>query len=926
MSNRRAETAQAVKTRLRGVLPDRVVEAVHRARALRRAGSPVDQRRADALAGMYEKLRKAYEVKAPPARGGLLPEVGHVREVEEAALHGEDVYAEFFWSIRRDADIETAFITWYRRALTVVKMPARARSVAQAFQRIDQLRPIADLCLAVSALREPVPISSWQLFNRNDVGFVLKHAPIEYFRTAIEFRFGPDDAAAAMDKVAAGDVPMDADADTWLEVALLLFSGGFETQSAYATGRAAEALERVEHEGHRNVLRGRIDTLRSWHGRAEHAGEAAPAAAGEVSVALVDYEHPDARKHSEYAIDQIESVTVLGHLARHAGARFTGPDGIVAEATALQRRTPAPITGPDIPVRLSVMQRDLSEFAALPENTWAVVTDWFVHPLEVSRGDLPFHPNLRPVFVSFHITEPALGRPGVVEYLRAHGPIGCRDRETMQLLQAARIPAFFSGAITSTTGDVIATDAPAEPATEVAFFDLPPKKEARRRSVIWGAIRGRDFAANLHESAGALAMWRRVIGKAVTHDVRLLLALRSLGVDTEFRNPDPGAGVAADLGALPDDAFAAMRTGIEDKLAVVFGAILAGKPAEEVYAAWQEACASDVAEAEALRTSFPDLGTVDFDLQALCDRIRTNSVVVERTQQVGAGAELNVEFSLDANYKPKLDVVLDSLVTHTDRPVRAFVLCRQHGPEDFERMARLFPMVSFMWIPTDDVDYGPIAGKVPWASFATMDRTLLPLILPDVDRMMHLDLDLLILGDLAELYDTPFDGHRMVAIPEPQQCYISGYDTIRRTAHRLRSVGTPELAVELLGRVAERHPFDFEVFNAGVMVMNLDKMRQEEFCARFLPYVQRYGVNGQEVLNIYVGNDYARQDRRWNLNARLEFTEDTRVAHWAGPYKPWRKDWYIAGRDWWDAAEERFASRTAALAGPAEREREPVVG
>ena len=922
VSNRRADAARAVKARIRGVLPDRAVAVVHRARARREVGSPVDQRRADALAGMYEKLRKAYEVKAPAARKGVLPEVGHVREVEEAALHGVDVYAEFFWSIRRDADIETAFITWYRRALTVVKMPARARSVAQAFQQIDQLRPIADLCLAVSALREPVPISSWQLFTRNDLGFVLRHAPIEYFRTAIEFGFGPDDAAAAMDKVAAGEVAMAADADTWLEVALLLFSGGFETQSRYATGRAEEALEQVEDDGQRSWLRTRIDTLRSWHGRAEHAGEAAAPAAGEVSVALVDYEHPDARKRSDYAIDQIETVTVLGHLARHRGARFSGPDGVVAEANALQRRSPAPIDDPEVPVRLSVMQRDLSEFAALPENTWAVVTDWFTNPLEVARGELPFHPGLRPVFVSFRITEPALGRPGVVEYLRAHGPIGCRDRETMQLLQAAQMPVFFSGAVTSTTGDVIPLDTPAEPPAEVAYFDLPPKKQARRRSVTWGAIRGRDFAANLRESAGALNMWRGVIGKAVTPDVRHLLALRSIGITAEFRNDDPGSGVAADLGALSDDAFTAMRTGLTDKLAALFGAILAGKSADDVYAAWRDACAADVAAAEALRTSFPDLGTVDFDLQALCDRIRANSVVVERTQPAGEGAELNVEFSLDANYKPKLDVVLDSLVAHTDRPVRAFVLCRQHGPEDFERMARLFPMVSFMWIPTDDVDYGPIAGKVPWASFATMDRTLLPLILPDVDRMMHLDLDLLILGDLADLYDTPFDGHRMVAIPEPQQCYISGYDTIRRTAHRLRSVGTPELAVELLGRVAERHPFDFEVFNAGVMVMNLEKMRQEEFCARFLPYVQRYGVNGQEVLNIYVGNDYARQDRRWNLNARLEFTEDTRVAHWAGPYKPWRKDWYIAGRDWWDAAEEHFVTRTAALT---EREREPVV-
>ncbi len=655
--------------------------------------------------------------------------------------------------------------------------------------------------------------------------------------------------------------------------------------------------------------------LRSWFGRAERAAAPVPLPADGVAVALVGGRHPDARLWSDHALDQIDTLDVLGHLARHQGVRFTGEDTELVEfAGDLQRRTPAPVPGDPREVRLVTVDRDLSEFSPLPDNTWAVVTSWFVHPLRATRGAGPLDPRLNPVFLSFSVDEPGLARPGVVEYLRAHAPIGCRDWASVDLLAAADVPAFFSGALAPTAADVVPTDAPTAPGEEVACFDLPPADGQRRRSVHWPLVLERSFARNLLDTANTLQTWRREFARLVTADVRQALTARALGIDVELRPADPGASETADLGALSDADLATVRRGIGDKLAALYGAILAGRSRDEVYAAWREVCAADVAEAEKRRANVADLGTVDFDLDALCNRIRAHIVVVERSEPAGPGAELNLEFSLDAKYKPKLDVVLDSVVANTDRPVRAFVLSRQHGRKDYARMAKLFPTVSFVWIPTDDVDYGPIAGKVPWASFATMDRTLLPLILPDLDRIMHLDLDLLITGDIAELFDTPFDGNPLVAILEPQLCYRSGYDTIRRTAHRLRLGGEPELAAELLIRTAQRIPFDFEVFNAGVMVMNLDLMRREDFCARFLPYVQRYGVNGQEVLNIYVGPRFVRADRRFNLNGRLEFADDTRIVHWAGPYKPWKRDRYVGGRELWDAAEQRFRDRTAASA------------
>lgn len=70
-----------------------------------------------------------------------------------------------------------------------------------------------------------------------------------------------------------------------------------------------------------------------------------------------------------------------------------------------------------------------------------------------SGNDLNWPPpkNINPVFVSFNISnENLLNAAGSKEYLIKHGPIGCRDYHTLEILQKHNIPSFFSGCLTLT--------------------------------------------------------------------------------------------------------------------------------------------------------------------------------------------------------------------------------------------------------------------------------------------------------------------------------------------------------------------------------------------------------------------------------------------------------------------------------------------
>jgi lipopolysaccharide biosynthesis glycosyltransferase len=71
------------------------------------------------------------------------------------------------------------------------------------------------------------------------------------------------------------------------------------------------------------------------------------------------------------------------------------------------------------------------------------------------------------------------------------------------------------------------------------------------------------------------------------------------------------------------------------------------------------------------------------------------------------------------------------------------------------------------------------------------------------------------------------------------------------------------------------------------------------------------------MLNVYAGANRVELDPGWNWRPWLEIVPEPKIAHWAGPSKPWKDTW-VVGRDLWRAAEARVAARYAQADLPAE--------
>ena len=860
-------------------LRNRVRPAVRRAMSkvepLDRAAERYSARNRDAgrLTEFFRVLQRAYLPKDAASASDEIPSNDEIARLQRAVTTSQRTYHDFFSMLALDGEVDRAMIAMTRR-LIAAGDSGRARVIAQALQRYEDLRPVADICVAMCAIGEPMPDTAWTLFSRNDLSLVTRFLPGEYFR----FAFGHDAAAASdgLRRALDGDVPIDANAEVWYDIAFNAFAAGCEDVSAGALEKAEQLLASRPQNDETKQLRERIEWLSSWHGRAAEAQHAGAAPAGEIPFALVDFRHPNLTAVSDDLGDHLLTLSAFGHLLRHEQVRFTGDPKLVqvagdlAGSVASERRIARSTASS---VQLTTIDRDASTYADVPAGTWAVVYDWFVKPLAGRHFDIPMNANLRPIFVSFHTTVAALKAPGAIEYLRRYAPIGCLDWDTVFLLHAAGIPAFFTGGLTATADLVVRAQ---QGTGEPVFVNTASDGSGERRSQLSAAVAKRDLAANLtaaRDFVRELATHSRVFAG----DLRTYLAVRGVGGTAELRSAEPGVARVQDHLDISAADLAAIQRGLSDKLAAVFTAILDGRSEDEVYDVWREVCSADVAAALKILADVDEPPKLSFDLSAVCSAILERAVTIERSDATAQGNEINVEFSLDGNYKHQLDIVLDSVVATTSRPVRAFVLCRQHGPDDYARMAKLFPTVSFVWLPTDNVDYGRISGMNKWVTPATMDRTILPVLLPEVDRMLHFDLDAMCLTDLGELFDVDMQGAGIASTPEPQPHYGSGFETYKRSANRLRREGMPDRARKLIIRTHAKDRFDFPIFNAGIMVMDLAQMRADDFCGRYLAYVQEYGLNGQVVLNAYVGNTLKVTEPDWNrlMRARTRrFAED----------------------------------------------------
>lgn len=233
---------------------------------------------------------------------------------------------------------------------------------------------------------------------------------------------------------------------------------------------------------------------------------------------------------------------------------------------------------------------------------------------------------------------------------------------------------------------------------------------------------------------------------------------------------------------------------------------------------------------------------------------------------------LHIVTGSDDNYVPGVLVLLASVNFHNPG-ARFTVLDLGISPENRARLdrlgERLGARVDRVEVPVDVFDHVPV--RRAHLTRGTFLRLLIPELLPADDRVVYMDCDMVVLGDLSLL-------------------------------------ATVELGEQLVAAVRSPGNRDNKV-NAGLLVMNLPRWRAEDMGRRCLARFvsdEKPVLNGDEAtLNLMARGRIVFLPPGFNLFAFSGFyptpaalPPDVRVVHYVVDRKPWRLRTEM-DRLWW---------------------------
>jgi lipopolysaccharide biosynthesis glycosyltransferase len=240
----------------------------------------------------------------------------------------------------------------------------------------------------------------------------------------------------------------------------------------------------------------------------------------------------------------------------------------------------------------------------------------------------------------------------------------------------------------------------------------------------------------------------------------------------------------------------------------------------------------------------------------------------------------------DARYALPLAVTLRSALAHLEpaRELVAYVIDDGLPPGTRDQIAAstLDPRFSVRWLPIPPAAFEglPCWGQMPATTYSRL--LLADLLPPSVQRVLWLDCDLLVLGNLAELWTSSLGGACIGAVRDP---------FIPCLGSRLGLRGLDQLGL----------PADVPYFNAGVLLIDLRRWRSSEVGPRAMEFLRRYRdrvfYQDQAALNAVLSGCWTELDSRWNRAVSGAGAADgggdgrepaAGILHFCGSLKPWR--------------------------------------
>ena len=244
-----------------------------------------------------------------------------------------------------------------------------------------------------------------------------------------------------------------------------------------------------------------------------------------------------------------------------------------------------------------------------------------------------------------------------------------------------------------------------------------------------------------------------------------------------------------------------------------------------------------------------------------------------------------VFFTADERYAPYLSTALVSLIEHTSKKnaYEINVIYHDMSGKSLRKLKRLaagHDNVKLIFTEMQETlegisDRKSTRLKADCFTPTIYYRIFLPEMFPQYDKGIYLDSDLIVLEDIAKLFEEKLGDNLLAACLD-----MSTFGNKLFTKYFRDAIGVDTDAY----------------FNSGVLLMDFKKFRDEEFCEHFLYLLNTYDFDtvapDQDYLNAMCKGRVKYLDISWNTMPTSESLskEKLKIVHFNLFFKPWHYD------------------------------------
>ena len=252
--------------------------------------------------------------------------------------------------------------------------------------------------------------------------------------------------------------------------------------------------------------------------------------------------------------------------------------------------------------------------------------------------------------------------------------------------------------------------------------------------------------------------------------------------------------------------------------------------------------------------------------------------------------EIPIFFSVDDNYASFLLVALKSIQENSSRDYNYSVYVLHDGlNKDTMLTIKSYEdenyKIKFVNVKLKLLRHSNKLHTRDYYSKSTYYRLFIQRLFPKYDKVIYLDSDIIVTGDISELYNIDL-GEYLVS---------AGHEDVMQNTEVFGSYVEQVLGID-------RNNY----FNAGVLVINLKLFRKEKVEEQFLRLISKFKftvTQDEDYLNVICKDRVLFFDRGWNLSPEVELEEEKiRLVHYKMANKPWHYDDVRYGDYFWKYA------------------------